>query len=59
LFLWQWFDHLVDESGVITLDRVNNLSRDELRTLVLAAEGTDLTNTDEHEYGYVEEHDIR
>lgn len=37
----------------MTLDKVNNLTRDQLRKLTLASEGTDVTNTEEHEYGYV------
>ena len=55
----QWFKHLGDDNGVMTLDRLNNLTRDEIRTLVLELEGTDLTNTLDHEYGYVDQQQIR
>ncbi|XP_031564516.1 uncharacterized protein LOC116299931 [Actinia tenebrosa] len=47
-----WFDQL-QEKGIMALKKVVSLTRDEMRKLTLASEGTDITNTEEYEYGYV------
>jgi len=48
-----------NERGFITKDDVRNLSRDEMRTLVLKFEGTDVSNTDEAEYGVIDVSQVR
>lgn len=47
------------EKGFITKDDVRNLSRDEMRALVLEFEGTDVSNTEEAEYGIIDVAQIR
>ena len=48
-----------NERGFITKDDVRNLSRDEMRTLVLKFEGTDVSNTEEAEYGVIDVSQVR
>ncbi|KAJ7393735.1 hypothetical protein OS493_003394 [Desmophyllum pertusum] len=54
------FDRLGgNEKGFITKEYVRNLSRDEMRALVLEFEGTDVSNTEEAEYGIIDPSQIR
>ena len=56
----QMFDWLNgNERGFITKDDVRNLSRDEMRALVLKIEGTDVSNTEEAEYGVIDVSQVR
>lgn len=48
-----------NEKGFITKDEVRNLSRDEMRALVLEFEGTDVSNTLDAEYGVIDVSQIR
>lgn len=48
-----------NEKGFITKDDVRNLSRDEMRALILEFEGTDVSNTEEAEYGIIDVAQIR
>ena len=48
-----------NEKGFITKDDVRNLSRDEMRALVLNFEGTDVSNTEEAEYGVIDVSQVR
>ena len=54
------FDRLGgNEKGFVTKDDVRRLNKDEMRAIVLALEGTDVSNTEEAEYGVIEPGDIR
>ena len=54
------FDRLGgNEKGFVTKDDVRRLNRDEMRAIVLSIEGTDVSNTEEAEYGVIEPGDIR
>ena len=48
-----------NEKGFVTKDDVRRLSRDEMRAIVLAFEGTDVSNTLEAEYGIIDPPDLR
>ena len=48
-----------NEKGFVTKDDVRRLSRDEMRAIVLAFEGTDVSNTLEAEYGIIDPPDFR
>jgi len=48
-----------NEKGFITKDDVRNLSRDKMRALVLEFEGTDVSNTEEAEYGVIDVSQVR
>lgn len=48
-----------NEKRFITKDDIRNLSRDEMRALVLEFEGTDVSNTEEAEYGIIDVAQIR
>ena len=48
-----------NEKGFISKDDVRNLSRDEMRALVLKFEGTDVSNTEEAEYGVIDVSQVR
>ncbi|KAL9985835.1 hypothetical protein ACROYT_G008284 [Oculina patagonica] len=52
LSMFEWLGG--SEKGFITKDDVRNLSRDEMRALVLEFEGTDVSNTEEAEYGIID-----
>ena len=43
-----------NKKGFVTKDDVRRLNRDEMRAIVLAIEGTDVSNTEEAEYGVVD-----
>ena len=56
----QMFDWLSgNKKGFITKDDVSNFSRDEMRALVLEFEGTDVSNTEEAEYGVIDVSQVR
>lgn len=48
-----------NKKGFVTKDDVRRLNRDEMRAIVLAIEGTDVSNTEEAEYGVVDPGEIR
>ena len=48
-----------DKKGFVTKDDVRKLSRDEMRAFVLSFEGTDVSNTEEAEYGIIDPGHIR
>ena len=45
--------------GFVTKDDVKKLIRDEMRQIVLAFEGTDVSNTLEAEYGIIDPSQVR
>lgn len=54
------FDRLGgNKKGFVTKDDVRRLNRDEMRAIVLAIEGTDVSNTEEAEYGVIDPGEIR
>lgn len=56
----QMFDWLGgNDKGFISKEEVMNLSRDQMRALVLNFEGTDVSNTEEAEYGVIDVGDVR
>ena len=55
--MFDWFGG--NERGFITKHDVRNLSRDQLRALVLSFEGTDVSNTEEAEYGVIDVSQVR
>jgi len=56
----QMFDRLGgNKKGFVTKDDVRRLNRDEMRAIVLAIEGTDVSNTEEAEYGVIDPGEIR
>lgn len=48
-----------NEKGFVTKDDVRRLSRDEMRAITLAFEGTDVSNTKEAEYGIIDPSHLR
>lgn len=48
-----------NERGFVTKEDVKKLTRDEMRQIVLAFEGTDVSNTLEAEYGIVDPTQLR
>lgn len=57
LLMFDWLSG--NEKGFITKDDVRNLSRDEMRALILKFEGTDVSNTEEAEYGVIDVSQVR
>ncbi|XP_020609691.1 lysine-specific demethylase 8-like [Orbicella faveolata] len=57
LLMFDWLGG--NEKGFITKDDVRNLSRDKMRALVLEFEGTDVSNTEEAEYGVIDVSQVR
>lgn len=60
LFGWQMFDWLGgNKKGFITKQEVLKLTREQMRQTVLAFEGTDVSNTEEAEYGVIDVANVR
>lgn len=63
-----WIDHRAQEAfdsldkagkGFMTLEDIKSLNRDQLRTIAMGFEPTDLSNTEFHEYTYVDPNDVK